>query len=174
MKLLNQSAKVFRLLPQALAVRLFIMLFMGGGVTNGQTPHEEIIETVQTSAGELSLVRNKQNESSSIYIKLNNKVIAEKDGAEEGPYTSAGIYKVYPKVSPKYILVELTIGALICATKFILVDVTSSSQPKVTEGFGNCAYPQKVIYHNGALTITFPASPEKPDPAAYYIGPRQI
>lgn len=120
------------------------------------------------------MVRNKQNESSSIYIKLNNKVIAEKDGAEEGPYTSAGIYKVYPKVSPKYILVELTIGELICATKFILVDVTSSSQPKVTEGFGDCAYPQKVIYHNGALTITFPASPEKPDPAAYYIGPRQI
>ena len=137
----------------------------------GQTlPHEEIIETVQTRAGELSLVRDKQDDVSPLYIKLNGQVIAEKRSA----YRFSTVYGVYPKEYPIYILISLTEGGSVCATKFTLVDGSSSSKPKVTKDFGNCSDAPKVAYRADSLTITFPAGSRKPNPAVYYVGPRQV
>jgi hypothetical protein len=158
----------------ALAACLFAAL-LGVGAASAQTggASEEVIETAQTPAGELSLVRRRAGEEAvTVVIKLRGRVVAEKEASREGDgYRDASVYGVYPQASPRYALVKLVSGGLVCDSKFTVVDL---SKRGATEDFGNCSDSPRVAYRRGALTVTFPAGPRKHDPGDYYIGPGQV
>jgi hypothetical protein len=110
-----------------------------------------------------------------IIIRLDGKDIAVKEVSEEGDgYSGASVYGTYPESSPRYVLVGLTTGSLVCAAKFSVVDLSSRARARATADFGNCSDSPRVVYRNGALTITFPAGPRKHDPGTHYVGPGQV
>jgi hypothetical protein len=149
----------------------------GGGVARGQAgdSSEEVIEKARTRSGELSLARRKRDEAVTLIIRLDGKVVAEKEASEEGDaYSDAGLYGTYPARSPRYALVRLSTGSLVCASKFTIVDLSSGSGARATEDFGNCSDVPRVTYRNDSLTITFPAGPGKHDPGTHYVGPGQV
>lgn len=161
------SPRVFLFLPLALCL-VFVASTSSAVSVSGQTPAEEVIETTGTRAGELSLVRRKRDEATTIVIKLNGKVLAEKEASAEGDaYSEAGVYGAYPKSSPRFVLVRLGTGALTCASKFAVVDLSPGSGARVTEDFGNCNDVPRVAHAGNSLTITFPDCPRRHDPGSH-------
>ncbi|HLM55266.1 MAG TPA: hypothetical protein VK422_04005 [Pyrinomonadaceae bacterium] len=151
----------------------------GVGAARAQTggASEEVMDTAQTPAGELSLVRRREQEGNVvIVIKLGDKVVAEKTASREGDaYESASFAGLYPRAAPRYALVGFSTGALVCGAKFTVVDLSGgASGAKATEDFGNCSDGPRVSYRRGALTVTFPAGPGKRDPGTHYVGPGQV
>ena len=133
------------------------------------------MDTVRTPAGELSLVRRRDGDGVTILIKLNGKVIAEKGASAEGAvYDGAAFEGLYPKAAPRYALVGLSTGALVCGAKFTIIDWSREEAARVSSDFGNCSDAPRVAYRRGALTITFPAGPRKHDPGSHYVGPGQV
>ncbi|HEX8720755.1 MAG TPA: hypothetical protein VF736_09015 [Pyrinomonadaceae bacterium] len=158
-----------QLLSRSLAVCLFAALHAHAAYAQS-TASEDVIETAQTPAGELSVVRRRApDDAVTIVVKLGEKVLAEK----EGGYRTAGIHGTYPARAPRYALIELTEGGLTCASKFAIVDLSREGAARVTEDFGNCGVP-RAAYRGGTLTVTFPAGPRKHDPGSYYVGPGQV
>jgi hypothetical protein len=149
----------------------------GFGAASAQTPGaaEEVIETAQTPAGELSLVRRRAGEGVTIVIKLGARVVAEKEASEEGDaYSAASIHGLYPAASPRYAVVTLSTGSLVCGSKTTVVDLSVEGAAKATKDFGNCSDSPRVVYRRGALSITFPSGPRRRDPGAHYVGPGQV
>ena len=160
---------------RALAACAFAALLCGSAFAQGGAPSEDVIETAKTPAGELSLVRRRQEEAVTIVIKLGGRVFAEKSASREGDsYRDASVYGTYPRAAPRYALVRLTVGALTCGSKFTVVDLSREGKPRASEDFGNCSDVPRAAYRAGALTVTFPAGPRRRDPGAYYVGPRQV
>ncbi|HEV2861556.1 MAG TPA: hypothetical protein VGX48_11150 [Pyrinomonadaceae bacterium] len=161
-------------LPCAVFVAFFCLLaaLHGAGAGRAQTG-EEVMDTAQTPGGELSLVRRREPEGTvTVVIKLGDKVVAEKTASREGDaYEGASFAGLYPQGSPRYALVGLSTGALVCGAKFTIVDL---SRGKATEDFGNCSDAPRVSYRRDALTVTFPAGPRKHDPGTHYVGPGQV
>jgi hypothetical protein len=158
-------------LLRALALCLFAALHASPGHAQSPAPSEEVIDTAQTPAGELSLVRRREpDEVVTIVVKLGGKVLAEKGAG----YRTASIYGTYPAHSPRYALIDLTEGGLTCASKFAIVDLSREGAASVTEDFGNCSDAPRASYRTGTLTVTFPAGPRKHDPGSYYVGPGQV
>ena len=148
----------------------------GVGTAQAQTG-EEVMDTAQTPAGELSLVRRREQEGTIvIVIKLGGRVIAEKTASREGDaYESASFAGLHPQAAPRYALVGFSTGALVCGAKFTIVDFSGgAARAKATEDFGNCSDGPRVSYRRGALTVTFPAGPGKRDPGTHYVGPGQV
>jgi hypothetical protein len=163
--------------PRRAAVAFIFAALLGAGAARAQTnnPGEEVLETARTPAGELSLVRRRDaDEAETFQVKLNGGVVAEKQVSGEGEtYVAASFYGLYPKAAPRYVLLELTVGARVCAAKFAVIDLTRQRRARVSGDFGNCAMP-RVAYRRDALNITFPAGPRKRGPGDYYVGPGQV
>lgn len=156
------------------AVAFLFGAFVCAGAARAGVRQEDVLDTTRTPAGELSLVRRHDADEETILVKLNGNVVAEKQASNEGEaYTTASFYGLYPKAAPRYVLVELTVGARICAAKFAVIDLTQKEAARVSNDIGNCAMP-RVAYRRDALTITFPAGPRKHDPGDYYVGPGQV
>jgi hypothetical protein len=138
-------------------------------------PQEEVMDTARTPAGELSLVRRREGEAVTVLIKLNGRVVAEKGASAEGEaYDGAAFYGLYPKGAPRYALVGLSTGALVCGAKYTVVDLSREEPARVSRDFGNCSDAPRVAYRRGTLTVAFPAGPKKRDPGAHYVGPGQV
>lgn len=163
----------------ALAVCLLAALH-GVGVapaqTGGADAAEEVMDTAQTPAGPLSLSRRREVEGTvAVVIRLGGRVVAEKRASREGDaYQGASFVGLYPRAAPRYALVGLSTGSLVCGAKFTIVDLSAASGVRATEDFGNCSDGPRVAYRRGALTVTFPAGPAKRDPGAHYVGPGQV
>ena len=157
----------------ALACLLAALGVVGAARPQTGGASEEVMDTAQTPAGELSLVRRREPESKVvIVIKLGGRVVAEKGASREGDaYESASFAGLYPQGAPRYALVGFSTGALVCGAKFTIVDL---SRAKATEDFGNCSDGPRASYRRGALTVTFPAGPRKRDPGTHYVGPGQV
>lgn len=164
-----------RAASRALAAGLFAaLLCVGAARAQTDNPSEEVIETARTPAGELSLARRRAGEAVTIVIKLNGRVVAEKEASQEGDaYSAASIRGLYPRGAPRYAVVGLSTGSLVCGVKFTVVEL-SGGAAKASSDFGNCSDAPRVAYRRGALTLTFPAGPRKHDPGAHYVGPGQV
>jgi hypothetical protein len=166
-----------RAVQRAAFAFIFAALLSGAGAARAQTNDApaDVVETARTPAGELSLVRRRDaDDAETILVKLDGNTIAEKRASGEGDaYVTASFYGLYPKAAPRYILLELTVGARICAAKFAVIDLTRRGAARVSRDIGNCAMP-RVAYRRDALTITFPAGPRKREPGDYYVGPGQV
>lgn len=161
-----------RALKRAAVAFLFAVTFCAG-TARAQTndPSEEVLET----SGALTLARRRDGEAVTILFKMHGHTVAEKSASPEGDaYTSASVFGGYPKSSPKYVVVALSTGSLVCGTKFTVVDFTHKEPARVSEDFGNCSDVPRAVYRGDTLTLTFPAGPRKPDPGAHYVGPRQV
>lgn len=159
------------------ACLLFALLGVSSPETSAQTDasSDEVIETAQTPAGELSLARRRTGEAVTIVIRLGGRVIASKEASREGDgYRGASLYGVYPRESPRYALVSLETGGLVCGARFTVVDLSSRGAARATGDFGNCGDSPRVSYLRGTLTVTFPAGPRRHDPGTHYVGPRQV
>ena len=158
------------------ALACLLAALHGVGAARGQTG-EEVMDTAQTPAGELSLVRRREQEGTvTVVIKLGGRVVAEKTASREGDaYESASFAGLYPQGAPRYALVGFSTGALVCGAKFTVVDLSGgAARAKATEDFGNCSDAPRVSYRRGALTVTFPAGSGKRDPGTHYVGPGQV
>ena len=132
---------------------------------------EEVLET----AGSMTLARRRDGEAVTILIKMHGRVVAEKSASREGDaYTTASVYGRYPKASPKFAVVMLSTGSLVCGAKFTIVDWSLKPPATVSEDFGNCSDAPRAAYRGESLTLTFPAGPKKHDPGAHYVGPGQV
>ncbi len=159
------------------AFLLFALLCVAGPAASAQAggASEEVIETTRTPAGELSLVRRRRGEAVTVVIKLGGRVVAEKEASREGDgYRGASVYGVYPQASPRYALVSLETGGLVCGAKFTVVDLSREGAARASEDFGNCSDAPRAAYRRGTLTVTFPAGPRRHDPGTHYVGPRQV
>jgi hypothetical protein len=134
------------------------------------------MDTAQTPAGELSLVRRREEGVGvTVVIKLGGRVVAEKSASREGDaYEGASFVGLYPQAAPRYALVGFSTGALVCGAKFTVVDLSREGAAKASRDFGNCSDGPRVAYRRGALTITFPGGPGKRDPGTHYVGPGQV
>ncbi len=158
------------------ALACLLAALPGVGAAQGQTG-EEVMDTAQTPAGELSLVRRREQEGTvTIVIKLGGRTVAEKSASREGhAYESASFAGLYPQTAPRYALVGFSTGALVCGAKFTVVDLSGGAAgAKATEDFGNCSDAPRVAYRRGTLTVSFPAGPRKRDPGTHYVGPGQV
>lgn len=166
-----------RAIKRAAVAFICAALLAGAGAAHAQTNGApgDVVETARTPAGELSLVRRRDaGDAETILVKLGGNIVAEKQASDEGDaYVTASFYGLYPKAAPRYILLELTVGARICAAKFAVIDLTQKEPARVSRDFGNCAMP-RVAYRRDALTITFPAGPRRREPGDYYVGPGQV
>lgn len=162
---------------QRAAVAFLFASFVCAGAARAQAGarQEDVLETARTPAGELSLVSRLDADGTvTILVKLDGNVVAEKRAPNEGGgYATASFYGLYPKAAPRYVLVELTVGARICEAKFAVIDLTRGEAARVSRDIGNCARP-RVAYRRDALTITFPAGPREREPGDYYVGPGQV
>lgn len=143
----------------------------------GRAAAEEVMDTAQTQAGELSLVRRREEEGTVVVvIKLGERVVAEKSASREGDaYQGASFAGLYPQAAPRYALVGFSTGALVCGAKFTIVDLSrGAAAATATEDFGNCSDAPRVAYRRGTLLVTFPAGPRKRDPGTHYVGPGQV
>ena len=161
------------------ALACLLVALHGVGSARAQTggATEEVMDTAQTPAGELSLVRRREPEGAvRIVIKLGGRVVAEKGASREGDaYESASFAGLYPQGAPRYALVGFSTGALVCGAKFTIVDVSKGAAgAKATEDFGNCSDGPRAVYRRGTLTVTFPAGPRRRDPGTHYVGPGQV
>lgn len=162
-----------RAFKRAAVAFLFAALVCAGAARAG-VRQEDVLDTARTPAGELSLVRRRDADEETILVKLNGNVVAEKRASHEGEtYATASFYGLYPKTAPRYILVELEVGARVCAAKFAVIDLTQKEEARVSKDIGNCAMP-RVVQRRDGLTITFPAGPRKREPGDYYVGPGQV
>ena len=165
-----------RAVQRAAFVFIFTALLCVGAVraqTNDSS--EEVIDTARTPAGELSLVRRRSGEGVTILIKMFDRVVAEKESSREGDaYSTASIYGLYPKASPRFAVVTLSTGSLVCGAKFAIVDWSGKEAARMSEDFGNCSDLPRAAYRGHTLTLTFPAGPRKHDPGAHYVGPGQV
>jgi hypothetical protein len=167
---------------QRAAVAFIFAALLCFGTAHAQTNDlsEEVMDTAQTPAGELSLVRRHEGEGGPtvlvVVIKLGGRVLAVKSASREGDaYQGASFVGLYPQAAPRYALVGFSTGALVCGAKFTIVDLSNgAAAARVTEDFGNCSDGPRVAYRRGALTVTFPAGPRKHDPGAHYVGPGQV
>jgi hypothetical protein len=160
---------------RVIVVFVFVVLPVGGEARAQATTAEELLETVRTPAGELSLARRRAGEAVTVVIRLDGRVVAEKEASAEGDaYRGASLYGVYPKAAPRYALVSLEVGALVCAARFTVVDLSRAGRPRATRDFGNCGDAPRVAYRRGTLTVTFPAGPRRHDPGTHYVGPGQV
>ncbi|MET0649315.1 MAG: hypothetical protein ABW208_22115 [Pyrinomonadaceae bacterium] len=165
---------------QRAAVAFIFATLICTGVAGGQTggaAAEEVMDTAQTPAGELSLVRRREAEGTvAVVVKLGGRVVAEKSASSEGDaYQGASFVGLYPQDDPRYALVGLSTGALVCGAKFTIVDFSrGSAGARATEDFGNCSDAPRAAYGRGALTVTFPAGRRKHDPGSHYVGPGQV
>jgi len=132
---------------------------------------EEVLET----AGGMTLARRRDGEAVTILVKMHGSVVAEKGASREGDaYTTASVYGRYPKASPKFAVVMLSTGSLVCGAKFTIVDWSQKEAARVSEDFGNCSDAPRAVYRGETLTLTFPAGPKKHDPGTHYVGPGQV
>jgi hypothetical protein len=161
----------------ALACLLVALLGVGPARAQAGGASEEVMDTAQTPAGELSLVRRREREGAAVVvIKLGGRVVAEKGASPEGDaYEGASFAGLYPRGAPRYALVGFSTGALVCGAKFTIVDLSrGAAAAKATEDFGNCSDAPRVSYRRGLLTVTFPAGPRRRDPGTHYVGPGQV
>ena len=151
---------------------IFAALLSGAGAARAQTnDSEEVLET----SGSMTLARRRDGEAVTILIKMHGGVVAEKSASREGDaYTTASVYGRYPKASPKFAVVMLSTGSLVCGAKFTIVDWSLKPAATVSEDFGNCSDSPRAVYRGETLTLTFPAGPRKHDPGAHYVGPGQV
>jgi hypothetical protein len=168
---------------QRAAVAFAFAALLGFGAARAQTVGaaaevaEEVMDTAETPAGELSLSRRREEGGTvTIRIKLGGRVLAEKTASREGDaYQGASFVGLYPRAAPRYALVGFSTGALVCGAKFTVVDFSrGAAGAGVTEDFGNCSDGPRVAYRRGALTVTFPAGAGKHDPGTHYVGPGQV
>lgn len=163
--------------PQRAAVAFILAAVLCAVAPPARTraPQEEVLDTARTPAGELTLVRRREGEAVTVVFKLNGTVVAEKRASGEGDaYEGASFRGLYPRHAPRYALVSLSTGALVCGAKFTVVDWTREEAARVSRDFGNCSDAPRVSYRSGALTVTFPAGPRKHDPGTHYVGPGQV
>lgn len=160
------------------AAALFILaalLCVGAARARTNDSSEEVIETARTPAGELTLVRRREGEAVTIIVKLYGRVVAEKEASREGDaYTTASVYGLYPKASPRFAVITLSTGGLVCGAKFAIVDWSRKEDARVSDDFGNCSDSPRAVYRGDTLTLTFPAGPKKRDPGAHYVGPGRV
>lgn len=161
------------------ALACLLAALHGAGAATAQTgaAAEDVLDTAQTPAGELRLVRRRGQEGAVvIVIKLGGRVLAEKGASREGDaYAGASFAGLYPRDAPRYALVGLSTGALVCGAKFAIVDLSrGAAGARASEDFGNCSDAPRAAYRRGALTVTFPAGPRKRDPGTHYVGPGQV
>lgn len=162
---------------QRAAFAFLLAALLGAGAARAQTndPREEVIETARTPAGELTLARRRDGEAVTILVKLHGRVVAEKEASREGDaYTAASVYGLYPKASPRFAVIALSTGSIVCGAKFAVVDWSGKEAASVSEDFGNCSDSPRAVYRGDTLTLTFPAGPAKRDPGARYVGPGQV
>ena len=166
-----------RAVSAALAACLLAAL-CGVGAARAQAgaAGEEVMDRVQTPVGELSLVRRREADgAAAILIKLGDRVVAEKRASGEGDvYDGAAFAGLYPRSAPRYALVGLSTGALVCGAKYTVVDLSREGAARASRDFGNCSDAPRVTYRRGTLTVAFPAGPRRRDPGAHYVGPRQV
>lgn len=166
-----------RALQRAAVALIFAALLACAGPARAQTDDTsgDVLDAARTPAGELVISRRRAADGADTFIiKLDGEVVTEKGASEEGDaYVAASFYGLYPKGAPRYALVELTVGARICAARFAVVDLTRKGSARVSRDIGNCALP-RVAYRRDALTITFPSGPRKREPGDYYVGPGQV
>jgi hypothetical protein len=162
--------------PAALAACLLAALLPAvASPARTSVQQEEVMDTARTPAGELSLVRRREGEAVTVLIKLNGRVVAEKGASAEGDtYDGAAFEGFYPKGAPRYALVGLSTGALVCGAKYTVVDLSREGAARASRDFGNCSDAPRVTYRRGTLTVAFPAGPGRRDPGAHYVGPRQV
>ncbi|HEX8149247.1 MAG TPA: hypothetical protein VF591_18845 [Pyrinomonadaceae bacterium] len=147
------------------------LLCASGARAQTSDPSEEVLET----AGSMTLARRRDGEAVTILIKMYGAVVAEKSASPEGDaYTGASVFGRYPKASPKFAVVMLSTGSLVCGAKFTVVDWSRKEAGRVSEDFGNCSDSPRAVYRGETLTLTFPAGPKKHDPGAHYVGPGQV
>ena len=161
-----------RAFQRAAVVFIFVILF-GAGAARAQTNDsaEEVLET----AGSMTLARRRDGEAVTILFKMHGNVVAEKSASREGDaYTTASVYGRYPKASPKFAVVMLSTGSLVCGAKFTIVDWSLKPPATVSEDFGNCSDSPRAVYRGETLTLTFPSGPKQHDPGAHYVGPGQV
>lgn len=142
-----------------------------------RVPQEEVMDTAQTPAGELSLVRRReQGGAVVVVIKLGDRVVAEKIAPRDATaYEGASFAGLYPRNAPRYALVGFSTGALVCGAKFTIVDLSrGAAAARVTEDFGNCSDVPRVSYRRGSLTLTFPAGPREWNHSSHYVGPGEV
>ncbi len=167
-----------RALKGAAVAFIFAAMLSAGAVpARTRVPQEDVMDTAQTPAGELSLVRRREQEGAVvIVIKLGDQVIAEKIAPRDATaYESASFAGLYPRAAPRYALISFMTGALVCGAKFTIVDLSrGAAAARVTEDFGNCSDAPRVSYRRGSLTLTFPAGPRERDHSTHYVGPGQV
>lgn len=150
----------------------FIVLF---GVVPARAQTNDSAEEVLETSGSMTLARRRDGEAVTILIKMQGSVVAEKSASREGDaYATASVYGRYPKASPKFAVVMLSTGSLVCGAKFTIVDWSQKEAARVSEDFGNCSDSPRAVYRGETLTLTFPAGPKKHDPGAHYVGPGQV
>lgn len=159
------ESKEVKFLPEFIGFLILISLFLSIE-GNGQVKDcETVLVTKETSMGKLELIRSVSDvEATMVYIKLNDKIIQKLN------YESAYLEQSYPQNAPKLFLIGLSTESLVCAVKFVILDL-SNSNPKVTEEFGNCGDAPKINYLNQTLTLDFPQG-ERGN--KYTIGKRQV
>lgn len=159
----------------AVAFSFAVLLCAGSARAQTSDSAEEVVETARTPAGELILARRREGEAVTILVKLYGRVVAEKEASKEGDaYSTASVYGLYPKSSPKFAVITLSTGSLVCGAKFTVVDWSRKEAARVSEDFGNCSDSPRAVYRGETLTLTFPAGPGKHDPGAHYVGPGQV
>lgn len=161
----------------AVAFVLAAALCHGAPPARTRAPQEEVMDTAQTPAGELTLVRRREQEGAVVVvIKLGGRVVAEKIAPRDATaYESASFAGLYPRAAPRYALVSFTTGALVCGAKFTIVDLSrGAAAARATEDFGNCSDAPRVSYRRGSLTLTFPGGPREWDHSSHYVGPREV
>jgi hypothetical protein len=142
-------------------ISLFLTINVFSQIKDGET----VLAAKQTLPGKLQLVKIvSEDKAAAVYIKLNNKIIKELN------YESAYIEQSYPQISPKFFLIGLSTESLVCAVKFVILDL-SKGLPKVTDEFGNCGDAPKITYRNQSLTLNFPPGERE---SKYTIGKKQI
>ncbi len=162
-----------RAFKRAAFVFIFAALLYGAGPARAQTNDsaEEVLETL----GSMTLARRRDGEAVTILIRMYGSVVAEKSASREGDaYTTASVYGRYPQASPKFAVVMLSTGSLVCGAKFTIVDWSQKEAGRVSEDFGNCSDSPRAVYRGETLTLTFPAGPKKHDPGAHYVGPGRV
>lgn len=172
------TSKTFpgRALKGAAVVFIFAALLgLGAPPARARVPQEDVMDTAQTPAGELSLVRRREGGSTTVIIKLGGRMLAEKAASPDGyAYESASFRGLYPRAAPRYALVSFMTGALVCGAKFTVVDLSREGAAKASRDFGNCSDAPRVSYRRGSLTLTFPAGPREWDHSSHYVGPGEV
>lgn len=151
---------------KAVALLTILIALFSAEKIRGQIKESETVLTAQkTARGNLELVKSVSGDAAAVvFIKLNGKNIKELN------YVSAYVEQSYPQSSPKIFLVGLSTESLVCAVKFVILDL-SKNRPKISEEFGNCSDAPKLIYRNQSLTLDFPMGRRG---SKYTIGKKQI